>query len=141
MLTAQQNPLLHDTIRLWVASRFIEGKWKCWGDPVISAANPKNPHRPHDDWESLPPYLDYQVASVIIQRVLVPLGKKVLQGLQEVVNEHKPEDWYITFLISFILLNNYELQMKFQRQFAARRKSPVLFPFRHGGDHVYLGLH
>lgn len=41
------------------------------------------------------------------------------------VNEHKPEDWYITFLTSYILLHNYELQMKFQSQFAARRLAKV----------------
>jgi hypothetical protein len=105
--------------------RFIEGKWRCWGDEVISEANPKNPF---DDWETLPPYLDYQVASLVIERILVPLRRDVLHELQDVVNEHRPEDWYVTFLACFILLQNYELQMQFQRGFAAKRNAKVLYP-------------
>jgi hypothetical protein len=121
-----QIELLQKIIRLWVICRFIESRWRCWGDDTIIAANPKDPFY---SWESPPPYLDYQFASVIIQRILVPLRDDILRDLQSMVNEHKPKDWYVTFLASFILLHNYELQMMFQLQFAARRQSPVSFCF------------
>jgi len=71
----------------------------------------------------LPPYLDYQMASIIIQRVLSPLRKDVLRDLQATFNVHSPKDWYVTFLTAFILLQNYEMQMNFQNQFALRRQS------------------
>lgn len=108
-----------------MACRFIESRWRCWGDDEIDAANPKDPFY---DWATPPPYLDYQFASVVIQRVLMPLRRAVLHELQMVVNEHRPEDWYTTFLASFILLHNYELQMQFQKAFADRRQAKVRQP-------------
>lgn len=119
--------MLQKTLRLWVASRFIESKWRCWADGGfedgdIQRANPKDPFY---DWASLPPYLDYQIASIIIHRVLCPLRKDVLRDLQATLNVHSPKDWYVTFLTCFILLQNYEMQMDFQRQFAKRREAKV----------------
>lgn len=120
--------MLRKTLRLWVACRFIESKWRCWSesgwaDSEIRAMNPQDPF--YDDLDSLPPYIDYQIASIIIQRILSPLRKDVLRDLQKAFNLHSPKDWFATFLTSFILLQNYEMQMLFQRQFAARRKANV----------------
>jgi hypothetical protein len=55
----------------------------------------------------------------------MPLREEILRELEKMVEKHKPEDWYVTFLSSFILLQNYELQMQFQREFAQRRNAPV----------------
>lgn len=73
----------------------------------------------------MPPYVDYQLGSIIINRVLLPLREEILRELERMVEKHKPEDWYVTFLTVFILLQNYELQMRFQRDFAKRRNAPV----------------
>ncbi|KAK0706127.1 hypothetical protein B0T26DRAFT_654883 [Lasiosphaeria miniovina] len=121
------NRMLQKTLRLWVACRFLESKWRCWADngwvdDSILAANPKDPF--HDS-ESLPPYLDYQLASIIIHRILSPLRKEVLRELQATFNAHSPENWFVTFLTSFILLKNYETQMLFQKEFAERRQSDL----------------
>ncbi|KAK5658454.1 hypothetical protein OQA88_1843 [Cercophora sp. LCS_1] len=123
------NRMLQKTLRLWVACRFIESKWRCWADSgwqdsELLNANPKDPFY---DWDSLPPYLDYQIASIVIHRILTPLRKDVLRELQGIFNIHSPKDWYVTFLTSFILLQNYEMQMNFQRQFASRRKAKVKY--------------
>jgi hypothetical protein len=69
--------------------------------------------------------MDYQFASIIIHRVLGPLREQVLRELQRLVSQHRHQDWFAIFLACFILLHNYELQMRFQYDFAARRKSPV----------------
>ena len=120
--------MLQKTLKLWVACRFIESKWRCWtpwggsgstDNPVLG----NNPRDPFYDWESPPPYLDYQIASIIIHRILSPLRRDVLRDLQSTLNVHDPKDWFTTFLTCFILLQNYELQMQFQRQFAARRNA------------------
>ncbi|KAK3343499.1 hypothetical protein B0T25DRAFT_593168 [Lasiosphaeria hispida] len=123
------NRMLQKTLRLWVACRFIESKWRCWSDSGFADSEilASNPRDPFYDWDSLPPYLDYQIASVIIHRILTPLRKEVLRELQGTFNTHSPKDWFVTFLTSFILLQNYEMQMQFQQQFAARRKAKQLF--------------
>jgi hypothetical protein len=114
--------MLKKALRLWVICRFLEGKWRFWGDEFITSINPKNPWR---DWDSLPPYVDYQVASLFIQRILMPLRKDVLTELQSLMDHHRSQDWFITFLTSFVLLHNYELQIGFQAAFAKRRNSKV----------------
>ncbi|KAK4456936.1 hypothetical protein QBC42DRAFT_237499 [Cladorrhinum samala] len=125
------NDMLRKTLRLWVACRFIESKWRCWApgpgwpDSDIRATNPQDPF--YKDIDSLPPYLDYQIASIIIHRILSPLRKDVLRDLQTTFNIHSPKDWFVSFLTSFILLQNYEMQMLFQRQFAARRQARVQY--------------
>lgn len=120
--------MLKKTLRLWVACRFIESKWRCWSDSGwadsdIRALNPQDPF--YQDLDSLPPYIDYQIASIIIQHILGPLRKDVLRILQSTFNTHSPKDWFASFLTSFILLQNYEMQMLFQRQFAERRRAEV----------------
>jgi len=117
--------MLQKVIRLWVVCRFIESRWECWGDEAIAAANPKDPFWDH---QSPPPYLDYQIASIIIERILMPLRADVLRDLQAMMNQHRREDWFVTFLTCYILLHNYELQMDFQFHFAQRRKAPVSGP-------------
>ncbi len=122
--------MLRKTLRLWVACRFIESKWRCWSesgwaDSEIRAMNPQDPF--YNDLDSLPPYIDYQIASIIIQRILDPLRKDVLRDLQKTFNTHSPRDWFATFLTSFILLQNYEMQILFQRQFAERRRANVQY--------------
>lgn len=128
MLTVAQNEMLKKTLRLWVACRFIESKWRCWSetgwaDNEFRAMNPQDPF--YKDLDSLPPYIDYQIASIIIHRILGPLRKDVLRILQSTFNTHNSEDWFATFLTSFILLQNYEMQILFQRQFAKRRRAQV----------------
>ena len=123
--------MLQKTLRLWVACRFIESKWRCWAADGRQDSDLYNaPKDPFYDWDSLPSYLDYQIASIIIHRVLGPLRKDVLRELQGTFNVHSPKDWYVSFLTAFILLQNYEMQMNFQRQFASRRKSRVSVPSR-----------
>lgn len=118
---------MRKALRLWVACRFIESRWRCWADPDVHTEDytAEFPQDPFWDHTSLPPYVDYQWASIVIQRVLVPLRDEILKDLERMVERHKPEDWYATFLTAFILLQNYELQMRFQRDFARRRNAQV----------------
>ncbi|KAF2630582.1 Clavaminate synthase-like protein, partial [Macroventuria anomochaeta] len=119
-----RNTLVHKTLRLWVACRFIEGKWRCCGSDVLRAGELKNPFR-SPDWVSPPPYIDYQYASIIMHRILGPLSKAVLKELQDLVDKRKPRDWYTIFLVTFILLHNYERGILFQRVFWAKRRMTV----------------
>jgi hypothetical protein len=120
--------MLKKTLRLWVACRFIESKWRCWSetgwaDSELLAMNPQDPF--YKGLDSPPPYIDYQFASIVMHRILAPLRKDVLRILQSTFNTHNPKDWFATFLTCFILLQNYEMQMLFQSQFARRREAQV----------------
>jgi hypothetical protein len=124
------NEMLKKTLRLWVACRFIESKWRCWSetgwaDSELRAMNPQDPF--YQGLDSPPPYIDYQFASIVMQRILNPLRKDVLRILQGTFNTHNPQEWFATFLTCFILLQNYEMQMLFQSQFARRREAQVQY--------------
>lgn len=116
--------LLRHALRLWVGCRFVEGKWHCVGEDKLGAAKAKSPYR-SPDWVSVPPYIDYQFASVVMHRVLEPLRVATLRTLQRLVEGNKPKDWYTIVLVTFILLHNYERGVFFQRGFWAKRKVPV----------------
>lgn len=116
--------LLQNVLRLWVACRLIEGRWRCCGDYNMGAEDLKNPFRA-PDWISPPPYIDYQLGSIIMQRILDPLRCSVLRELQALVYENKTKNWFRIFLTVFILLHNYEQGVSFQQAFAAKRKAPV----------------
>ncbi|KAM0434005.1 hypothetical protein ACHAPT_003949 [Fusarium lateritium] len=121
------DPLLRKTLRLWVACRLIESRWRCCGEYNLGAEQLKDPFQAAD-WISPPPYIDYQLGSVIMHRILDPLRASVLKDLQKLVYApDKMKNWFRIFLIIFILLHNYELGVHFQQGFAARRKSSVVY--------------
>ncbi|KAH8745608.1 hypothetical protein BGZ57DRAFT_778314 [Hyaloscypha finlandica] len=122
----RKQSVVRDVLRLWVACRFMEGKWRCCGRDTLGAGELKNPFR-SADWVSPPPYIDYQSGSITAERILSPLRVSVLRTLQDLVEEKKPENWYTTFLVTFILLHNYERGVAFQRAFWAKRKAKLLY--------------
>lgn len=122
----QPNIMIRDTLRLWTAARFIEGGWRCCGDETLGAEQLANPLRPAW-WVSLPPYIDYQFASIIMQRVLAPLRRKVLKALEDLILANKAEHWFYIFLATFMLLYNYELSMRHEARYASKRKLAVRY--------------
>jgi hypothetical protein len=72
------------------------------------------------------PIVDYQFASIVVQRILLPLGKKVLSELQRLTLQKNKAQWLTLLLANFILLQSYGLLMKQQRNFALKRKAKVL---------------
>jgi hypothetical protein len=125
-----QVKILENVLRLWAVCRFIESGWRCCGNETLNSQDIKDPFR-GDDWISPPPYIDYQMSSIIMHRILAPLRRVTLNGLQNMILANKPSNWYIIFLTTFILLHNYELSIAFQRSFSTRRKAAVshLYPF------------
>jgi hypothetical protein len=69
--------------------------------------------------------MDYQFASVVMHRILGPLRRVVLEELQAMVLANKASNWFTIFLISFILMHNYEMSMAFYRSFSRKRKTQV----------------
>ncbi|KAK3325986.1 hypothetical protein B0H66DRAFT_529996 [Apodospora peruviana] len=125
------NKPLQTVIRLWVACRLIEGGWRCWLDAMSAPTSTNSASSINWDSGSVPSYLDYQLTSLVIHRILVPLQREVLRELQSRFSRFGisvvSEDWSVFFMTCFILLHNYELQIQFQSKVSLRRKSPVLY--------------
>lgn len=111
-------------VRLWVACRFLEGRWRCHGTETLGADRSSH----SCDAETtvpVPEFVNYQMAAVFTTRILEPLRAAVLKQLQTLMLANKGTNWFVVFLGSFLLLHNYELQCQFHRAFARRRGFPV----------------
>lgn len=64
------------------------------------------------------PVMDSQFDQIVIQCILNPLRTQVLKGLEAKVNRTKREDWFETYLLVFLLLNNIELSTAHDHKFA-----------------------
>jgi hypothetical protein len=67
-------------IRLWVACRFLEGRWRCCGDETLGAESLSHRYE-RDPIIAVPPFVNYQIAAVFTERVLEPLRVTVLKQL------------------------------------------------------------
>lgn len=73
----------------------------------------------------IPSYPDYQLASIIIERILQPRAKDILRDIAEKLEDSKHHDVRSTCIVIFILLDSIERQLKFQAEFAAKRHYAV----------------
>ncbi|KAI3570592.1 hypothetical protein IWW34DRAFT_349276 [Fusarium oxysporum f. sp. albedinis] len=122
----QPNKFLSAVIRLWVACRFLEGRWRCVGLNTLGAENLSHLYGKAEIVQ-VPPFVNYQMAAIFTKRILEPLRVTVLQQLQGLIQTKKKANWFIITLSVFILLHNYEQQCRFHRDFARRRDFPVRF--------------
>lgn len=71
------------------------------------------------------PFIDYQFSGIIKDRILLPLQKKVLKRLDDMVYKDHKNCWLSIFVGTFVLLNTYGLLIKQQRDFARSINAPV----------------
>ncbi|KAF3932547.1 hypothetical protein ABW20_dc0103594 [Dactylellina cionopaga] len=78
--------LLKDVLRLWVICRCTEGGMRLCGeeDHILHHESQRNKAR-GSDWLSTPSYADYQMAAIMHQRFLFPLGAHVLRNLEKMI--------------------------------------------------------
>lgn len=122
-----KNLIMRKAIRMWVVCRLVEGGWRCWPDRLACPQIASDLHGSPDDWDSVPPYLDHQLRSLVTHRILMPVQEELLQELEHLTSKHNPDHWLATFVTSFILLHNYEAQMNFQVKVSKRIQSQVSF--------------
>ncbi|EXK76669.1 hypothetical protein FOQG_18594 [Fusarium oxysporum f. sp. raphani 54005] len=122
----QPNKFLFDVIRLWVACRFLEGRWRCVGLNTLGAESLSHCYGT-EQIVQVPPFVNYQMASIFTEKILQPLRIKVLKQLQDLFLANKKGNWFTITLSVFVLLHNYERQCQFHRDFARRRGFLVRF--------------
>lgn len=73
------------------------------------------------------PVMDFQIDNITIHKILLPLRKEILQELQRKVLANRRKDFLEIFLTIYILLNNIELTISHDRNFAQRYSLTVCF--------------
>ncbi|KAG6122756.1 hypothetical protein E4U13_001292 [Claviceps humidiphila] len=120
--------LLDWTFRLWMSVRlsttsdFIVGEEKLgMADDILDETHP-NPGR-----IPVPPVLGAQLDLVMIHQIQVRLRHEVLDKLQKMVLKNKPDTWFVTYLVLFLLLHNAALITAHDASYA--RKHGILSRF------------
>ncbi|KAG5965411.1 hypothetical protein E4U58_002822 [Claviceps cyperi] len=120
--------LLDWTFRLWMSIRlsttsdFIVGEEKLgMADDILDDTHP-NPGR-----IPVPPVLGAQLDLVMIHQIQARLRHEVLDKLQKMILKNKPNTWFVTYLVSFLLLHNAALITAHDASYA--RKHGILSRF------------
>ncbi|KAK7402616.1 hypothetical protein QQX98_011628 [Neonectria punicea] len=122
----KQTELLQETLYIWVATRLIEKPWRVSNNEMLEHDISDNTH---PFWDNTSPYhfripvtpvMDNQLDQVVIKRILTPLSSSVMKRLRTLIEANKPANWFVIYLCTFILLNNYELATVHDRSFALR---------------------
>ncbi|KHO00008.1 uncharacterized protein MAM_01931 [Metarhizium album ARSEF 1941] len=98
------------TFRLWVAvrlsttSEFIVGEEKLgMPDNILDSTSP------HSGKIPVPPVLGAQLDLVLIHHIQTKLRRELLDKLQKMILKNKQSTWFVTYLVTFMLLHNAAL--------------------------------
>jgi hypothetical protein len=126
MRTRQHLPLVERALKLWVGCRFIEKPWSITGSERLGMCRDENPNCPYHDRIPVPPIVDLQIDLIVINELLQPKLKKILQTLKTMLEGSDPwNDWFQIYLACFILLHNVELTMAHDAWFVKRNNLKV----------------
>lgn len=114
------------TFRLWVAIRlsttsdFIVGDEKL-GMPnnILDSTNPNSGKIP------VPPVLGAQLDLVLIHHIQTKLRRELLDKLQKMVLKNKQSTWFVTYLVTFMLLHNAALITAHDAAYARKHRIKV----------------
>lgn len=117
----EERSLFRDLLRFWTAARFIEGGWRCEGPEKLNADKLPDPLNP-PLLVAPPPYVDFQLAAVVMERVLKPLQGRILTALEKLVFTGRARNWFRIFLVIFVLLQGYELAFAHEVAWTRKRR-------------------
>ena len=99
------------------------------------------------------PFLDYEFAGIVVDRILLPWRSQVLHLLSDLSFANKKSNWFALLLANFVLQHTYGLLMRQQRALAIEYRQPVSYnlktialllrpsPFPDGCDNSSGSLH
>lgn len=118
--------MLSRALDLWSATRMVEKMWRITGEDTLGMNVVSDPEAPHFDIIPVTPIMDTQLDQIVIQYILEPLRQSILDELDTKVRQHKPKDFFETYLTFFILLCSIErntiAQMAFAKRYRVGRK-------------------
>lgn len=119
----QPSELLQNVLKLWTASRCIEGGWHFCGSDTLDLPADKKGITHLTDAK----IIDAQLSSIFVLHFLGILQKRVLEPIHRIAcsSDLRKTHWFEVFLANFILLHNFECVIKQQRKWARENDSKV----------------
>jgi hypothetical protein len=127
----QHLPLIQRALKLWVCCRFIENPWSIVGPETLGMSHDVNPNSPYHDRIPVPRIVDLQIDLVVINELLKPKLKSIVNILKKAMLESSAPwtNWFEIYLAYFILLHNVELTMAHDLWFVKRNNLKVRAQF------------
>ena len=69
--------------------------------------------------------MDSQLDQIVIKTIMLPLKQSIQKRLRSLIEANDAANWFVIYLCTFILLNNYEIATGHDRRFAIRHSLEV----------------
>ncbi|CEJ90490.1 hypothetical protein VHEMI06276 [[Torrubiella] hemipterigena] len=132
--------LLNLTMRLWMSVRlstkttFIIGKEKLgMRHDILDITNPTPGKIP------IPPVFGAQLDVILIHHIQSKLRRKLLDKLQDTIFQNKQGNWFVMYLVKFILLHNTALIIEHDMNYAKKHGMKRRFAREHKVQEYHLG--
>lgn len=114
--------MVKTALRLWSTNRLIERTWRLSGPEKLGMTPVADESNPWCGIVPVTPIMDQQLDQIVIRRILVPMKEELLKHLTNAIHDDRDSKnrWIEIFLTTFVLLNNCEIQLHQERQFAKR---------------------
>ena len=96
----------------------VEKAWRICGTETLGLTLDDTVRTPYAGKIPIPPVMDSQFDQIVIRAILNPLRTQVLKMLDTRISRYKREEWFDTYLVVFLLLNNIELSTAHDHKFA-----------------------
>lgn len=108
----KERSLLENCFRLWVGCRKTSNPHHIYGDDKLGGEKVDDPSSPFYDCVPMPVIMIAQMECIMYTKVLRPLSKKVLEGLNDLVKDNKRTYWLTIYFTIFILLHSCSMITK-----------------------------
>lgn len=95
------------------------------GADTLGISKITNPTSPHNGKIPIPPIMDTQLDQVVIQNILTPLRKRVVDKFEKLITPVKREAWWEVYLSAFVILNHIERLARHSANHARTHTLPV----------------
>jgi hypothetical protein len=122
MCDFKKRPMVSEALDIWTTTRLIERTWKIRGKETFGIHPYEGRSDPWRGFVPVTPIMDQQLDQVVIREVLVPRRDQLLNKLKDKVYDEagRKSHAFEVYLTLFILLNNAEMQIAAEREFAQR---------------------
>jgi hypothetical protein len=107
-------------LRLWVAIRITTSLIFICGEDTLGVSPDCDETSPFHSKIPLPPVMEAQIELILIQGILIPLRKAVLDKLQKLILTNRPNRWFTMYLCILILLHNCSMITKYNAGYAKK---------------------
>ncbi|KAK0618456.1 hypothetical protein B0T17DRAFT_509996 [Bombardia bombarda] len=121
-ISNKERKLLIGTLDLWMSVRLTTKSFEIIGDEALGM--PRNLIDDHNNplhgKVPLPPVMGAQIDSILIHQLQPHLRRITLEELQRLTQDKRQKNWFVTYLVTFILLHNIALITRHDADYARK---------------------